>query len=97
MARKEARMIIDGMICTSCATNLERALHQVDGVHSATVHWVTGKAQVEYDEDLITLRDLERAVLASGYRIGSGNGDIDLGFAGLPLYKNNRTITAIRP
>ena len=96
MTRKEIRISIDGMSCVACAADIEKALYQVDGVHSATVHWATGRAQIEFDGDLITPTDLERAVAASGYRIGSDNGDMDPGFAGLPLYQNNRIITAIR-
>lgn len=65
--RRKEHLVIDGMHCASCAQAVERALQDVDGVSSATVNLLDGRATVERigaggSEDLIA------AVKAAGYR-----------------------------
>jgi len=56
---------LSGMHCASCATQIERALNDVEGVH-ASVNFAMERAHVEHRED-VSARDLIRAVEARGY------------------------------
>jgi len=41
---------VSGMHCTNCAANIEKALKKTPGVYIADVSYVSGKADVGYDE-----------------------------------------------
>ena len=59
-----------GMSCSGCAGNVEKALKGVPGVTKATVNLKAGSAQVEYDPDKATGKDLAKAVKNAGYGVG---------------------------
>jgi len=46
---------VSGMHCTNCAANIEKALKKTPGVYIADVSYVSGKADVGYDEKRQTL------------------------------------------
>lgn len=58
---------ITGIHCAHCVRAVKEALEQVDGVRSAEVDLGAGRAQVEYDEARVTLRQLVGAVMDEGY------------------------------
>jgi Cu+-exporting ATPase len=61
------KLIIKGMHCASCATNVERSLSKVPGVKSVNVSLLTHKAVIESEnakED-----DLKKAVSRTGYSV----------------------------
>ena len=64
-------LVIEGMHCAACAINVERALGGVDGVHSATVNYATGKATIEYDTLAIESAKIVEGVRSSGYGVVS--------------------------
>src|SRR4030067_2128745 len=53
---------VQGMTCASCVNKVEKALRSVKGVIQASVNFATERASVEYVPDLITVRDLKKAV-----------------------------------
>jgi len=61
------KILVEGMHCASCATNIERSLKKVPGVSSAAVSMMTRKAIVECD-DKVKDEDLKKAVLRAGYK-----------------------------
>ena len=65
-----ARTILrsDELTCPSCVAKIERALQRTDGVTSATVHFATGRIEVEHDPGRADADALVEAVRAAGYR-----------------------------
>jgi copper chaperone CopZ len=53
---------IDGLLCSLCAANVRRSLGRVEGVIEARVDLDAGIAQVDYDPDYVSTRDLKEAI-----------------------------------
>ena len=63
---KKVILKIDGMSCSACQNRVEKYLNKQDGV-TASVNLVMAQALIEYDEEKVTLADLDRFVEESGY------------------------------
>ncbi|MDQ4044702.1 MAG: heavy metal translocating P-type ATPase, partial [Chloroflexota bacterium] len=65
----EGRLVfdVDGMTCSSCVTNVEKALQTVEGVRSASVNFGTERATIDYDPSRVTPEQLSQAIAAAGY------------------------------
>ena len=61
------KILIQGMHCASCASNIERSLKKILGVKSARVSLMIKKGYVEC-EDSVSDEDLKKAVARTGYR-----------------------------
>jgi Cu2+-exporting ATPase len=66
--RCEARLVVDGIRCTSCTWVVEHVLQATDGVSEAHVSYATGRAIVTFDPQKMQLRDVAGRVAAVGYR-----------------------------
>ena len=64
---KKVILKIDGMSCSACQNRIEKYLNKQNGV-SANVNLVLANAVVEYDEEKVTLKDLNRFIEESGYK-----------------------------
>ena len=53
--------------CPSCVETVETSLAGTKGVTDATVHFNTGRIEVEYDADHLTEDDLVAVVERAGY------------------------------
>lgn len=53
--------------CPSCVAKIEKALQNVPGVDSATVHFNTGRIEVEHDPAQASVTQLVEAVRGAGY------------------------------
>ena len=62
-------MKITGMDCAACATRVEQALRETEGVAEANVNFATEEAGLVFDEDLLNLQDLSRVVASAGYGV----------------------------
>ena len=72
---KKIILSIDGMICSACASGLEKYLNKQDGVISASVNLVLAQALIEY-EDNLTIEQLETFVKEAGFEsLGIYNGE----------------------
>lgn len=60
---------VEGMTCASCAANVERSLSKTVGVEEVSVNLATEKAQVSFDEALVSAADLQAAVKKAGYQL----------------------------
>jgi copper chaperone CopZ len=58
----------DELTCPSCVAKIERALNRTGGVSHATVHFATGRIEVEHDPTRADADALVEAVRAAGYR-----------------------------
>ncbi|MBP5683994.1 MAG: cation-translocating P-type ATPase, partial [Bacilli bacterium] len=64
---KKVILKIEGMSCSACQNRVEKYLNKQDGV-TASVNLVMAQALIEYDEEKLTLNDLDRFVEESGYK-----------------------------
>jgi len=64
---KKVKITIEGMHCSSCASNVEKSLKKVPGVREATVSLMTRKGFVEC-EDKVTNEEIKKAVARAGYK-----------------------------
>lgn len=58
-----------GMACAACAVNIERRLRQLDGVRDASVSLPQRMAQIEYDDDAISLAEINREINEIGFNL----------------------------
>src|SRR5690554_6811950 len=66
MANKTLR--IEGMTCAACAKAVERATKKLDGVSEANVNLATEKLNISYDENALSVGDIQAAIEKAGYK-----------------------------
>eukprot|EP00118_Oscarella_pearsei_P028212 m.1691 g.1691 ORF g.1691 m.1691 type:complete len:1191 (+) comp7721_c0_seq2:32-3604(+) len=69
-------LIITGMTCSSCVNLIESALRKLKGVDRGVVALATGKCHVEYDPDVVGIRDIMEAINGAGHfevKMAEGN------------------------
>ncbi len=64
---KKLKIMIEGMHCASCASNIERSLKKVSGVKEANVNLMMRKGFVEADDN-VKDEELKKAVSRAGYK-----------------------------
>ena len=64
---KRLKIMIEGMHCASCASNIERSLKKVPGVKDANVNLMMRKGFVEI-ENSVKDEELKKAVSRAGYK-----------------------------
>ena len=71
IAAQSATLIVQGMSCPLCATNVDKQLLAIRGVHSAVVDLGTGEVNVEFSNlvEHPTREQLEQAIVDSGYTL----------------------------
>ena len=58
-----------GMSCATCVAHVQKALARSKGVEQVSVNLATATARVSYDQSVVTLEDLQKAVAAAGYKL----------------------------
>jgi copper chaperone len=53
--------------CPSCASTVERALVNQDGVENVEVHYATGRVEIEYDDNVTDPATFEQTIENQGY------------------------------
>ncbi|HUU78211.1 MAG TPA: heavy metal translocating P-type ATPase [candidate division Zixibacteria bacterium] len=66
---EKAEIVVIGMTCSSCAMNIEKAVKKVAGVFSINVNLTTRKATVEFNPSLVSIEQIEKAIIDTGYEI----------------------------
>jgi Cu+-exporting ATPase len=69
---------IGGMTCAICEKTVTETLKHLDGVVNATVNLATEKASITYNQRMVSLADIKKAVEAAGYQYISVEGGEDL-------------------
>lgn len=59
---------IEGMTCASCAKAVERATKKLQGVSEVSVNLATEKLSISFDEDELSVQDIQIAVEKAGYK-----------------------------
>ena len=62
---KKLKILIEGMHCASCASNLERSIKKVSGVKEAKISLLTRKGIIEAD-DSASEEEIKKAISKVG-------------------------------
>jgi P-type Cu+ transporter len=65
----EVTLSIGGMSCASCASTVEEAVQDLDGVLSASVNLATEKLTVRYDPQRVRVPQMKKAITDAGYEV----------------------------
>ncbi|HHY36595.1 MAG TPA: heavy-metal-associated domain-containing protein [Firmicutes bacterium] len=68
---KSATIQMETLTCPSCLQKIEGALKDLDGVEKDTlkVLFNSSKVKLNFDEDKITLAEIEAAINRQGYKV----------------------------
>lgn len=64
---KKTTLKINGMHCGSCAGTVNMLLTPKEGIKKALVDFKKGKADIEYDEEKISIKEIIKAIKEAGY------------------------------
>jgi len=67
-----------GMSCVVCSKTIEKVLLNTAGVVSCDVNFASGNVNIEFDNDIVTLKDLEKIIIKTGYGVQQNKQEIDL-------------------
>ena len=73
---KKETLKIGGMHCASCSALLEMKLNGTEGITDAVVSIATGKATFTYDENAVSLNDVEKIVNSLGFFVEKEEQDV---------------------
>ena len=65
---KKIVLNIEGMTCSACSNGLEKYLNKQKGVKEASVNLVLATLMIEYDDNVLSKKDLEKFVLEAGFK-----------------------------
>lgn len=57
----------EGFSCPSCVGKIEKRVGRLEGVSDVTVHFASGRIEVDHDPAVATVDDLVAAVAKAGY------------------------------
>ncbi len=69
---KKERFNVEGMTCAACQAHVTKATQNVKGVKSVSVNLLKNNMDVEYDENICSLKDIDQELQKQGYRAYSG-------------------------
>ena len=56
---KKVLLKIGGMTCSACSSGLEKFLNRQEGIESASVNLVMNNANIQYDENMLSVEQIE--------------------------------------
>lgn len=68
---KKASIQLETLTCPSCMQKIENAVKSLDGVdkESASVLFNSSKVKLNFDEEKISIKDIESAITKLGYDV----------------------------
>ncbi|MDW3896163.1 heavy metal translocating P-type ATPase, partial [Staphylococcus saprophyticus] len=64
---------IEGMTCASCVQTVEKATKKMPGVQESNVNLATEKLNISFDENTVSIQDIQEAVDKAGYKALTDN------------------------
>ena len=58
----------EGFSCPSCVNKIEKQVGRLDGVENVTVHFASGRVEIDHDEATAPVDALVAAVGKAGYK-----------------------------
>ena len=65
---KEIIFLVEGIICTGCATDMENVMLNIDGIEEASVNYADGTFTIRYDTDEIDAQNVFERVIKLGFK-----------------------------
>ncbi len=65
---REIMIPISGMTCSSCASNIEKAVGKLQGIEKVSVNFATEKAMVIYDTNITRISEIKQSISKAGYK-----------------------------
>lgn len=62
-----AKFEVKGMHCASCSAIVEKTVAALEGVKGVSVSLLLNSAEVEFDDDIISARQIAKAIKAAGF------------------------------
>ncbi|SFF04509.1 copper chaperone CopZ [Alteribacillus iranensis] len=62
---------VKGMTCGHCEKSVKGALEELNGVTAVDVDLSTGKVDVTYEEEKVTIDEMQEAIEDQGYDVGA--------------------------
>ena len=72
---KKLKFDISGMTCTSCVAHVEKAVNKLQGIKNVNVNLLSNSMILEYDENILEINEIIKAVEDAGYGINIHNND----------------------
>ncbi len=69
MTKKVISIEVLGMTCASCALSNEVALKKTEGISKVNVNFANKKATIEFDEAVLSRREVVSVVIKNGYSV----------------------------
>ncbi|NIA29910.1 MAG: mercuric transport protein MerTP [Actinobacteria bacterium] len=66
---QQVNLKINGMTCTGCETNINKAVSKVSGIIKVKSDYKTGSAVVRFDSSKASVAEIVNAVNAAGYKV----------------------------
>lgn len=66
---KNVNLSVEGMHCEGCSKRLENMLNELEGVESANVSLEEKTADVNYNEEEITIEEIKEAIIDAGFDV----------------------------
>lgn len=68
---KKANIQLEPLACPSCLLKIQNALKRLTGVDkkSIKVMYNSSKARLDFDEDLVSITQIEKAITKLGYNV----------------------------
>lgn len=57
----------EGFTCPSCVTKIDKQVRRLDGVSAVTVHFASGRIEIDHDPGVTEVPALVEAVARAGY------------------------------
>lgn len=64
---------ITGMTCAACSSSIEKVLSKKKGVKNAVVNLATEKLTIDYDDDILSIEQIEGFITKLGYGVDKTN------------------------
>ncbi|MDD3628747.1 MAG: cation transporter [Candidatus Humimicrobiaceae bacterium] len=69
MVRVKETYPVLGISCASCVKKIEDVLNKTDGVIEANVNFATEKLTIEYDNDRLDIKKIDKIVKSIGFEL----------------------------
>ncbi len=66
---KNVKLNVEGMHCGGCSSRLERVLNSLEGVESANVSLEEKIANVNYNEEEVSIEAIKEAIVDAGFEV----------------------------
>ncbi|OQY06234.1 MAG: copper-translocating P-type ATPase [Desulfobacteraceae bacterium 4572_123] len=81
MSLQKIILPITGMTCVNCAANIERGIKKIDGVAGVSVNFASEQATMDFDPQMLQVKDLIKTINDLGYAVPTAG--IDLPVTGM--------------